>query len=109
MLPGRHKRLLGGLAGIPMTAELARADTRLEWMATHPLYPENLKGQLLDMKSNLIEPFEDLYFGGLIAVDDIMLGKTRPTQHEVIGSTLTEEELEALATLEEEVDKDGSN
>jgi len=101
LLKGRHKRLLGGLAGVPIPYALAYADTELEYMATHHLCPAGLKRELLSIKTETIEPFEDLYFDSPISIDDILYGKQRPTQHEVLGSRMTDEEMDKISKLEE--------
>lgn len=106
-LKGRHKRLIGGLAGIPIPFALAYADTELEYMANHELCPAGLRREILAIKTETIEPYEDLYFDSLISIDDILYGKTRRTQHEVLSGRITEEESDEIEKLEaEETDDD---
>ena len=100
LFKGRHKRLLGGLAGVPIPYALAYADTELEYMASHELCPAGLKRELLAIKSETIEPFEDLYQDSPIIIDDILYGKQRPTQKEVLAGKITTEELEEIDKLE---------
>jgi hypothetical protein len=102
-LRGRHKRLIGGLAGLPITKELANADTIIHARLSDPRINDNYRTQLLILLKNRVEPFEDLYHDGLISTEDILYGKSRHTQHEVLDAG------EALEDESEEDDTDDTS
>lgn len=106
ILRGRHPRLLGGLAGVPITPELKEAVTGLEHMATHPLFPPRLVAEIRALQHNLVEPALDMYHDVPISIDDILYGKQRPTQLEVLGSRRSEEEKKEMDKLEGDVTED---
>jgi hypothetical protein len=93
-LRGRHKRLIGGLAGLPITKELANADTIIQARLADPRIDANYRKQLEILLTHRVNPFSDLYFDGLISTEDILYGKQRPTQHEIleVGEALEDEE-----------------
>ena len=101
LLKGRHPRLVGGLGGCPITPELKEAVTGLEFMASHPLYTKGLSDHLRAINRNLVEPSLDMYMDVPVSVDSLLFGKQRPTQLEVLGGQVSDEEMDEIDKIEE--------
>lgn len=104
LLKGRDKRLIGGLAGCPITPELKEAITEFNYKATHPLFSDRLVSEIRALQHNKIEPALDMYFDGVIPLEDILHGKQRHTQLEVLEGKISDEELDEIDKLEAEED-----